>query len=390
MIVTSEDSVSNFDEEIRFCSVPWHYAPRIEQYDNKTFPKTVCCHMPHTDRSGNMRMHTEFVNKSIGEIFNSEFYWNIRAGLLDGSLGKDACQDCQNYRMTQWTFEQLKELESALNAVESSLGMPPKYAPFIELREGRHGHMLLPLKHGTLGPSIEEHAESGKQEVELFAKLVKPGAIVLDVGANIGNLTVPLAQMVGSDGVVVAFEPEPTLHKILCANLVLNSIPNVITYAMVLGPCEGECDIPAFNPMPPCDFWGRPSEAAEERETVPVAKLDDFQLERVDFIRLDVDGFESEVLEGAAETIQRNHPVLYINQGQRETPDKLMQRLVDLNYRLWWHTLPPLSPDGADGNPGSALPGALSSNLLAIHRDQPPVEGLREVLAAKVAMTLPA
>jgi hypothetical protein len=114
--------------------------------------------------------------------------------------------------------------------------------------------------------------------------------------------------------------------------------------------------------------------------------LDNFQLERVDFIRLDAEGFESEVLEGAAETIQRCHPVLYIKQGQTEKPEKLMQRLFDLNYRLWWHTVPLSSPEGSNSNPGNSLPEAVSSNIVAIHRDLGPIEGLREVVAAKNAM----
>jgi MoaA/NifB/PqqE/SkfB family radical SAM enzyme len=263
----------DFNEGIKFCSLPWFNAPRISQHNNNDiYPTTVCCHMPHSDRSGNMKMRTEFVNKSIGDIFNSEFYWNIRAGLLDGSLAEDACQDCQYYRMTQWTFEQLQELESALNALDSSTPTLHPYSPNVELKESRYGSMLYPLKGRINGNCIEEYARFGINEVELFARLISPGAVVLDVGASIGSLTVPLAQMVGSDGVVVAFEPEPTLHKILCANLVLNSIPNVITYAMVLGHCEGDCQISTFNRTQPTDFWGRPTESGEKGETVPVVK----------------------------------------------------------------------------------------------------------------------
>jgi hypothetical protein len=51
-------------------------------------------------------------------MFNSEFYTNIRSGLLDGTLAKDACKDCQYFQRTQWTATQLRELEAAVDAVD--------------------------------------------------------------------------------------------------------------------------------------------------------------------------------------------------------------------------------------------------------------------------------
>jgi molybdenum cofactor biosynthesis enzyme MoaA len=103
---------------IKTCSVPWTFAPRISQNKDGIYPTTVCCHMPNRDLSGNLQKHKEFRGKSINEIFNSEFYWNIRSNLLDGTLAKDACEGCQYHQMTQWTGPQLRELESATMVVE--------------------------------------------------------------------------------------------------------------------------------------------------------------------------------------------------------------------------------------------------------------------------------
>ena len=103
---------------IKTCSVPWMNSPRISQNQDGIYPTTVCCHMPQVDRSGNLAKREEFRGKSINEIYNSEFYWNIRAGLLDGTLAKDACEGCQYHQLTQWTAPQLRELESAIEVVE--------------------------------------------------------------------------------------------------------------------------------------------------------------------------------------------------------------------------------------------------------------------------------
>ncbi|MCX6546773.1 MAG: FkbM family methyltransferase, partial [Acidobacteria bacterium] len=185
----------------------------------------------------------------------------------------------------------------------------------------------------------------------------------------------------GPNGVVVAFEPQPVLHKILCANLVLNSIPNVLTYALALGDCEGECLIPVLDYSKPNNFGGIGMDMVDEGEPVPMGRLDDFQLERVDFIKLDVEGFESKVLEGGTETIARCHPIMYIENDRAEKSAELIQRLFDMGYRLWWHTPPLFSPDNFKGNTKDVFPRIVSVNMLAIHRDMRPVEGFKPILS---------
>jgi len=280
--------------------------------------------------------------------------------------------------------------ECAIEVVLRKKGPPPvraepgqPFAPIVEQTESRCGRMLYPPNDQYVGRSFKEYGQFSQGEFELFTHFISPGAIVLDIGANIGAHTVPLAQLVGSSGVVVAFEPQPTLHKILCANLVLNSIPNVVTYAMALGNVEGECLFPVLDYSQPNNFGGISMDMVEEGELVPLGKLDDFQLERVDFIKVDVEGFESKVLEGAAETIERCRPIMYIENDRADKSAELIQRLFDMGYRLWWHTPPLFSPDNFKGNAVNVFPGIVSINMLAIHRDMRPVTGLKPILAAE-------
>jgi hypothetical protein len=114
----SAEPPASFEVAIKTCNAPWKNSPRISQNKKGIYPTTVCCHMPHVERSGNLQSREEFRGKSITEIFNSEFYWNIRSGLLDGTLAKDACEGCQYHQLTQWTAPQLRELEGAIEAVE--------------------------------------------------------------------------------------------------------------------------------------------------------------------------------------------------------------------------------------------------------------------------------
>ena len=113
---------------------------------------------------------------------------------------------------------------------------------------------------------------------------------------------------------------------------------------------------------------------------MPLSKLDAFQLERVDFIKLDVEGFESKVLAGAIDTIARCRPIMYIENDRAEKSAELIQRCFDMGYRLWWHTPPLFSPDNFKGNQENVFPHIVSINMLAIHKDMRPIEGLKPVL----------
>ncbi len=119
--VTDKDTQveADFEKKIKTCSYPWFFGPGILQNNEKgIYPKYVCCHMPRRGQMADFTKHPELDNKSIIEIFNSAFYWNIRSALLDGSLARDACEGCQYHRVYQWTASRLKELEAAVNAAE--------------------------------------------------------------------------------------------------------------------------------------------------------------------------------------------------------------------------------------------------------------------------------
>jgi FkbM family methyltransferase len=233
-----------------------------------------------------------------------------------------------------------------------------------------------------VGRSFEEYGEFSQGEIDLFTHLVPPGAFVLDVGANIGAHTIPLAQLAGPGGMVLAFEPQPILCQILCANLAVNSITNTRTHALALGNHQGTCQIPILDYAASNNFGGISMDMVDTGETVPMITLDDLQLDRVDFMKLDVEGFESQVLEGAKATIDRSRPVMYVENDREEKSSDLIQRLFDLGYRLWWHAPPLFSPNNFKGNPEDVFPRIFSINMLAVHRDQPFQTDLRPITSA--------
>jgi FkbM family methyltransferase len=141
--------------------------------------------------------------------------------------------------------------------------------------------------------------------------------IVLDIGAHQGFYTLLASKLVGPAGKVFAFEPSPREQKALRLNLILNGCNNVSMQTMALGDADGQADLyvvngehTGFNSLRPPGISGPTT-----RVKVKVKRLDDWlretNVERADFIKLDVEGGEFAALKGSADFLeQRPRPVI--------------------------------------------------------------------------------
>ena len=100
-------------------------------------------------------------------------------------------------------------------------------AGFNQLKLCKSGPMLFNKFDIYVGGSLSKYGEFSVGEQELFQRVVRPGQVVVEVGANIGAHTVELARLVGPEGEVHAFEPQRIVFQTLCANLALNQLTNV-------------------------------------------------------------------------------------------------------------------------------------------------------------------
>lgn len=142
-----------------------------------------------------------------------------------------------------------------------------------------------------------------------------PGAVMLDIGAHIGYMTLKAARVVGAEGRVIAFEPNPRTADVLRRNIAASGAGNVEVIQAACAADKGEMVL--FVPLG--DNSGVTSLAASHAGpatpvTVPVRRLDDvveeLGLSRVDVIKIDVEGAETLALRGAAKTLTRFRPRL--------------------------------------------------------------------------------
>ena len=97
-------------------------------------------------------------------------------------------------------------------------------------------------------------------------------------------------------------------------------------------------------------------------------------------MKIDVEGFELDVLKGAAQTIARFNPRIYLENDRKEKSAALIAHLLGLGYRLYWHLPPLFRPDNFFKNPKDIWGNIVSVNMLCLGPgDNTPVNGLRQV-----------
>jgi len=157
-------------------------------------------------------------------------------------------------------------------------------------------------------------------EMYAMSKLISPGMRVVDVGANAGVFTLIAARLVGATGTVDAFEPSTRDRERLLANVSLNGLSNVKVHAEALGRASGKAVLAVAGPDHPghntIGGFAYSADARAYELEVDVTSLDDFataqNLTHLDLLKIDVEGSETAVLQGARETLRRFRPILVV------------------------------------------------------------------------------
>ena len=147
-----------------------------------------------------------------------------------------------------------------------------------------------------------------RHSFDLLAEHIVPGSVVIEVGAHIGTHTVRMGQLAGPWGRVYAFEPQRKIYRELHHNLALNGVTNVVALRMAIG--SGETRIIEMNPASPGNEGG--TGVGSGGDAAELRSLDSFGFERLSLLKIDVETYENEVLDGALDTIRRNRPVMLI------------------------------------------------------------------------------
>ena len=180
----------------------------------------------------------------------------------------------------------------------------------------------------------------GELDTKIIREEIHEGDIVIDVGANIGYYTLIFAQLVGSSGKVFAFEPEPKNFEILKKNIEINNYQNIVAEQKIVSDKSGivKLFIAEHGIVGHRINQQKSSQKFIEVESIILDNyIKKLNLDnKINFIKIDVEGSEPKVLEGAKEIMQKSNQLKIFTEFNREAVEEYgiePKEMIDLFYR---------------------------------------------------------
>jgi FkbM family methyltransferase len=210
---------------------------------------------------------------------------------------------------------------------------------WVQIEQGPSAGLWIRLDPRT-GRSILQ-GEAEPQVQQALAVCVQPGMVFYDLGANIGLLSLLAARLVGRDGRVFAFEPDPINFQRLRLNAARNGFLNVTAERKAVWSASSNMSFACANlRQSPDRGLGHITLEQQESEnsiSVECVSLDDYCSTHPvpDFIKCDVEGAECDVFRGATETLRLRHPGIVCEMHSMQSRARLANHFLDLGYSCY-------------------------------------------------------
>lgn len=219
----------------------------------------------------------------------------------------------------------------------------------------RHDYRMTPQGGYGVGFQILNKAEFDQEEVGLVLQILDArrknfgdGVVALDCGANIGVHTIEWARHMHGWGEVCAFEAQERIYYALAGNIAMNNCFNARAMWAAVGASDGEIRVPSPDYHVPSSFGSleiRPKVSNEfigqvinysSDHTIPTRMLaiDSLGLDRLDFIKIDIEGMEVEALSGASDTIKKFKPIMLVERIKSDDVE-ITQLLAEHGYKIF-------------------------------------------------------
>lgn len=180
------------------------------------------------------------------------------------------------------------------------------------------------------------HTDYQQEVFDAAMKWVRGWDMAIDVGANIGLHSVRLCQQFLK---VEVFEPSSANFECLAANTAMYN--NIVLHQLALGQQAGELCLELDSASNNCGAFSfkdfQNTDQPKHQETVLVQRLDEFDL-KPNLIKIDTQGFESEVLRGAEQTLAQHRPVIIAEVGKKKFVDALLEIIGPFGYSMMYAT----------------------------------------------------
>ena len=219
------------------------------------------------------------------------------------------------------------------------------FANYIGEVKAKHGVFSFCHFDEFIGLSMREYGEFSEIELSLMLKFIMKDDVVFDIGANIGAFTVPFAKKVGDFGEVYSFEPQKLIYEILNENVNKNKLKNVKVFNIGVGKKEEELELNDIDYSKVGNFGGVSfkyesssftKNIKNKKYKVKVKNLDQLtEIKKCNFIKMDVEFMELEILTGGKNFLKKFRPILWI-ENHELYPNKINKFLLENDYNAYW------------------------------------------------------
>ena len=224
-----------------------------------------------------------------------------------------------------------------------------------------------------VGYQLLNNSSFDQEEVDLALALLEKrrinfgnGVVAIDCGANIGVHTIEWARFMYGWGEVVSFEAQEKIFYALAGNIAINNCLNVTAKHCAVGSECSVIEIPEPNYLIPSSYGSLELKESPKNEyigqeidykrtkPVPLVSIDSLTLARLDFMKIDVEGMEEDVLAGARDSIAKHKPIIIV-EAIKSDSNKIEEILQKAGYNIY----------------------PLDINILAIHKNDPMAQNIR-------------
>lgn len=212
----------------------------------------------------------------------------------------------------------------------------------LPISEVRNVKIALPIDWWSWNYYVFRERRPTDIELLWLLQQIKPGMVAVDVGAHYGSWTAVLAAAVGPEGKIFAFEPTASTRNVLERTLAVNRLGNVSVRQVAVGNQPGEAQLYLRSGSPDMNSFGQVGDTSEQ---VSVVTLDDefepLEHIRVDVLKIDTEGNEQRVIEGARRLMTRSRPIVVFEANPRAAeaaglePDGAWRFLSELGYSMY-------------------------------------------------------
>jgi FkbM family methyltransferase len=216
-----------------------------------------------------------------------------------------------------------------------------------------YGPIIVNVNDKFITKSIISNGGWAEHEIELIAQLVSyklnlmKHIMIYDIGANIGTHTLALSKIFGDKVSIKAYEAQSAIYNMLCGTVALNNLRNVKCYNNAVSNTDHDIEIALPDYMVENNFGGleliQPSKSDNQTmvkngmEVVKAITIDSLN-EHVDILKIDVEGMEHLVIDGAKNTIDKNRPICFVEIFKTDT-DYILEFFRSRDYMIYrWNT----------------------------------------------------